>query len=290
MIKLSLTKDLRSAAGPITAKYTMSIDSGAFVTLFGPSGAGKTTLLRLIAGLEVPQEGQLIVDDEIWFDHAQGINLPVQERSIGFVFQDYALFPTMTIRQNLLFALPKGADATFVDELLAMVELSSLAHAHPHELSGGQRQRIALARALVRKPKLLLLDEPLSALDHTMRQKLQDELLSFHNRFGLTTLLVSHDPAETIKLSTHIAPIEQGQILSLTTPQAHFSPRLSSGKFELIGEIVGLTPDPPIVIVTLLVSGRITKVIATLQEAQNLHIGDRIVVTNKAFSPLLFSL
>ena len=134
--------------------------------------------MRLIAGLETPDSGVIEVDGEVWFDSGKKINLPPQRRSIGFVFQDYALFPTMSVRDNLLFAAESAQQRHNVDELLELIELTNLAHRLPSTLSGGQKQRVALARALVRHPKILLLDEPLSALDPTMRQKLQDELAS----------------------------------------------------------------------------------------------------------------
>ena len=144
--------------------------------------------MRLIAGLETPDSGVIDVDGEVWFDSGKKINLPPQRRSIGFVFQDYALFPTMSVRDNLLFAAETAQQRHNVDELLELIELTNLAQRLPATLSGGQKQRVALARALVRHPKILLLDEPLSALDPSMRQKLQDELALIHERSG------SYDP------------------------------------------------------------------------------------------------
>ncbi len=222
MIVINVTKHLDTAAGPLKAHFDLTIHSSEFLTLFGPSGAGKTTLMRMIAGLEKPDNGVIEVDGEVWFDSTKKINLPPQRRSIGFVFQDYALFPTMSVRQNLLFAAETEEQRLNIDKLIELVELESLSDRLPATLSGGQKQRVALARALVRHPKILLLDEPLSALDPAMRQKLQDELSLIHTRLGVTTLLVSHDIAETVKLSDRLAAIEAGQIKQICPPDGVF--------------------------------------------------------------------
>ncbi len=150
MIFINITKHLDTAEGSINAHFELTINDGEFLTLFGPSGAGKTTLLRMIAGLEQPDSGKIEVDGEVWFDSTKKINLPPQKRSIGFVFQDYALFPTMSVRENLLFAAQKSEQRHNVDELIELVELTALADRLPSTLSGGQKQRVALARALVR--------------------------------------------------------------------------------------------------------------------------------------------
>ena len=190
----------------------LDINKGSFVTIFGDSGVGKTSILRMIAGLFTPDSGQIIIDDEVWFDKKKGINLPPQKRNIGFVFQDYALFPNMTVRENIAFGLEKGQDDKIVDELVEIIELENLQKQRPQNLSGGQQQRVALARALVRKPRLLLLDEPLSSLDVSMRQKLQNYLLKVHRQYQLTTILVSHDILEIAKMSDWVYHIQNGHI------------------------------------------------------------------------------
>ena len=171
MISINITKKLDTAEGSLDAEFKLDIYEGEFLTLFGASGAGKTTLMRMISGLEKPQSGTIKVNGEVWFDSQKKIDLPPQKRKVGFVFQDYALFPTMSVKENLLFAVENEDQKKGVDMLIEMIELTSLSNRLPNSLSGGQKQRVALARALVRQPKILLLDEPLSALDPLMLQK-----------------------------------------------------------------------------------------------------------------------
>lgn len=290
MIFINITKHLESAEGTINAVFELEITDGEFLTLFGPSGAGKTTLLRMIAGLEQPDSGKIEVDDEIWFDSTQRINLPPQKRNIGFVFQDYALFPTMSVRENLLFAASSESSKFFVDELLELTALSNLSHRRPDSLSGGQKQRVALARALVRQPKILLLDEPLSALDSAMRLKLQDELSLIHTRLGVTTLLVSHDIAETVKLSNRLAQIEAGKIIRIAKPLEIFNTHALSGKLQFVGEILSIQYDAPIYLITLLVGHSIVKTVVSAEEAESLKIGEKTIVASKAFNPILMAM
>ncbi len=290
MITINVTKRLTTAEGSILAHFDLTLRKGEFVTLFGTSGAGKTTLLRLIAGLEQPDSGVIDVEGEVWFDSAKKINLSPQQRSIGFVFQDYALFPTMTVRENCLFAAKTQEHRDRIDELIELVELSALAHRLPTTLSGGQKQRVALIRALVRRPQLLLLDEPLSALDPAMRQKLQDELALLHTKLGVTTLLVSHDIAETVKLSHRLASVQKGNIVYLGDPMEFFTPQTLSGKLQLIGEILKIEEDFPSIIVTLLVGSSLVKTVISREEALPLKVGNHAIIATKAFTPTLMPL
>jgi molybdate transport system ATP-binding protein len=178
----------------------LTIEKGQFVTLFGESGAGKTSTLRMLSGLLKPDSGTITVGNSTWFDSSRGIDLKPQQRKVGYVFQDYALFPNMTVLQNLEYALQKNQDNGKIRELLEFAELDELQHRSPETLSGGQKQRVALARALVQRPEILILDEPLSALDLKMRIKLQEYLLKVHKTYNLTTILVSHDIGEIVKL------------------------------------------------------------------------------------------
>lgn len=225
MIEFRLEKHLNFAEGGQKLDITIQLDKGQFVTLYGKSGAGKTSILRMLAGLLRPEGGKIRVEGQQWYDHENNIFLSPQKRQLGFLFQDYALFPNMSVRENLLFALPKGQSDAIISELIELMELGELQTRRPNRLSGGQQQRVALARALVQKPPLLLLDEPLSALDQEMRQKLQHYLLEIHQKFGLTTILVSHEPNEILRLSDTVFVIEQGRLLRTCTPQELFPGR-----------------------------------------------------------------
>ena len=220
MIEIQLKKLLSSGEGPLQLDINLEIGQGEFLAITGPSGSGKTTLLRLLAGLTPPDEGFISFDGQIWLDSVKGISMRPQERNIGLVFQDYALFPNMTVRENLEFALAKKQDNRIVEELMAISELKELEDSYPATLSGGQQQRVALARALVRKPRLLLLDEPLSALDAKIRARLQNYILRLHEKFQLTTILVSHDYREIFKLASRVVALQQGQIIQPDLPAA----------------------------------------------------------------------
>jgi molybdate transport system ATP-binding protein len=287
MITINITKDLHTVSGLVLAEFKLETINGELMTLFGPSGVGKTTLMRMIAGLEKPKSGTIIVDGEIWFDSSKNIDLSPQKRSVGFVFQDYALFPTMSVRENLLFAADNEQQRENIDTLLKMVELTELSNRAPHTLSGGQKQRVALIRALVREPKILLLDEPLSALDPSMREKLQNELFEIHKKLRLTTLLVSHDIAETVKLSNRMAAIESGKIVKICNPLEYFTPHKLSGKLQFIAQVLKIEEDFPVAVVTLLVGSSVVSTVITSDEAKQFEIGSQTILASKAFNPIL---
>lgn len=287
MIEILLAKTLGSATGPLRLAIDARIETGSFITLFGPSGAGKTTILRMLAGLVRPDSGRIVVDGVTWFDVERRIDLAPQKRAIGFVFQDYALFPNLSVRDNIAYAVAKG-DARWVDELLELTGLGSLQERFPATLSGGQKQRVALARAVARKPALLLLDEPLSALDAALRSQLQDELANLHRRFGLTTVLVSHDLGEVFKLSQKVLCLEAGRISQSGTPAEVFLQRRLSGKLNLHAQVLAVRREEVVHIVTLLVGQDIIDVIASDDEVEGLRQGDTVSVSAKAISPYLF--
>lgn len=212
MIEARLKKRLHGSEGDFALDVSFALEAGRITTLLGRSGAGKTTLLRMLAGLADADSGRIAAGAEVWFDSDRGISLPPQRRRVGLVFQDFNLFPNMTVSENLRFALRPDQPGTIVDELLEMTKLSRLAARYPARLSGGQKQRVALARALVPEPRLLLLDEPLSALDEEARIELQEELLRLHARRGFTALLISHDRAEISKMSTAVLTLRDGAV------------------------------------------------------------------------------
>jgi molybdate transport system ATP-binding protein len=220
MIEININRTLHGAAGPMQLRFTTTISEGEFVGVYGASGAGKTSVLRMLAGLLTPSDGHIVVNDQAWFDKINKVNLKPQLRNIGMVFQDYSLFPNMTVRENLEYALMKGQSNKIVDDLLQVMELGQLNNKKPALLSGGQKQRVALARALVRRPKLLLLDEPFSALDPVMQSTLQDYVAKAHREFKLTTIMISHDLLEVIKMTKRVLVLENGVITKDGLPAA----------------------------------------------------------------------
>ena len=202
---------------PVLSDITTDFAPGSFTSLLGPSGSGKTTLLRIVAGFVTPDEGRVTIGDR------DVTGVPVWGRNIGMMFQSYALFPHMSVAQNVAFGLErrgiKGAEAAkAVAQALDMVRLSGFGDRMPKQLSGGQQQRVALARALVIKPSVLLLDEPLSALDRRLRQEMQVELLRIQRETGLTTIFVTHDQEEALTLSDRIAILDKGRIVQAGRP------------------------------------------------------------------------
>ena len=287
MIEIDIHKRLLSTAGDFNLKVSCRINEGQLVSIFGSSGAGKTTILRLIAGLTQQDSGSISINNTIWFDATKRINLNPQKRKVGFVFQDYSLFPNMTVKENLEFALNKGQSKNVINELIETIELTDLQDRKPETLSGGQKQRVALARAMVQKPSILLLDEPLSALDGEMRNKLQDYILKVHKKYNLTTFLVSHDISEVFKLSDHVIKLENGSILKQGTPEKVFLDNKTKGKYTTIGTILSIQPSDVINIVSVLSNNNIIQVIATNEEAVNLSEGDKVTITSKAFNPII---
>jgi len=210
---VSVQKLQKSYAGsPVFENIDCHIERGEFVTLLGPSGCGKSTLLRCIAGLTPVDSGQILLDGH------DIVPLSPQKRGIGMVFQSYALFPNMTVEQNVAFGLrmqkvKADESQARVREVLALVELGNFAGRYPHQLSGGQCQRVALARSLVTRPRLLLLDEPLSALDARIRKHLREQIRAIQRELGLTTIFVTHDQEEALTLSDRIFLMNQGRIV-----------------------------------------------------------------------------
>lgn len=203
----------RSFAGGPTFQLTMDLPTAGTTVLFGPSGSGKTTLLRLVAGLDEPDRGRIEFDGTTWFDRAKGIRCTTQQRRIGYVTQDAALFPHLSVSRNVGFGVSPAERSARVQEMLRLTGLAELAERFPHELSGGQKQRVALARAVAPKPRLLLLDEPLSALDASARDTLRRDLGRFLQAVALPSLLVTHDRDEALALGSYGALIAAGRVL-----------------------------------------------------------------------------
>ena len=243
--------------------------------------------MRILAGLVTPDKGLIKFGSTVWFDSENQINIAPQDRNISLMFQDYALFPNMTVEQNIQFAQSEKNQSA-VNELVELFGLSEFRKRKPTGLSGGQKQRVALARALARKPQLLLLDEPLSALDAGMRTTLQDEIAQAHQLLRVTTIMVSHDLNEVFRLATQVLCIENGMITRSGKPETVFSDNSISGKVQITGQIARIDKQDTINIVTV-ISGnnQIIKVIAFDNDLENLKIGDRVMVFSKAFNPII---
>lgn len=281
MIKIDINKKLHGTNKEMTLDIKLEIDEGDFVALSGVSGSGKTTLLRVLAGLE-KAEGSLYVNNEVWMD--EKTLLPVQKRKIGFVFQDYALFPNMSVKQNLLFV---NRDKTLANHLLKITELQELKDRLPNKLSGGQQQRVSLCRAMMNRPKLLLMDEPLSALDPSMRKKLQNEILTIHHEFKTTTILVSHDPSEIYRLANRVIVLNNGKIKNDATSKEVLLKTSGSQKFSFSGELLDIVKVDVIYIAIVAIGQQLCEVVITANEAKNLKIGQNVDVSTKAFAPMI---
>lgn len=287
LIQINVTKRLMTANGEKTLTVQLEVNQGERMALFGVSGVGKTTILRMLAGLMKPDSGRIVVDGIVWFDAQKRINLPPQQRQIGFMFQDYALFPSMTVYENLAFAQRKPNPAQ-INELLAAFGLNALQHHKTTKLSGGQKQRVALARALASQPKLLLLDEPLSAVDASMRQSLQEVILQTHHLHQTTTLMVSHDLSEVFRVATKVALIEDHCVKAVGSPDEVFLDFRVSGKFQVVGQIVRIEPKDAMFLVTVVTgTNQIVKVIAFDSDLINMKLGDKVMVYTKAFNPII---
>ncbi|TXL64786.1 ABC transporter ATP-binding protein [Zeimonas arvi] len=213
---------------------SLEIRPGEFFTLLGPSGSGKTTCLRLIGGFQYPTRGRVLIDGQ------DATRLPPYARDVNTVFQDYALFPHMNVRDNVAYGLmvrgiPKGARHARADRLLEQVRLSGVGDRRPSQLSGGQRQRVALARALVNEPKVLLLDEPLGALDLKLREQMQAELKALQRRLGITFVFVTHDQHEALSMSDRIGVFSQGRIEQVGSPREVYERPATRFVAEFVG-------------------------------------------------------
>jgi ABC-type sugar transport system ATPase subunit len=252
-------KNLTKRFGNVIAvnDVSLTIEPGSFLTLLGPSGCGKTTLLRCVAGLEEPDGGEIYIGDKLVFSYPRGISLPSGQRDLGLVFQNYALWPHMTVYKNMTFALEiqkvsKEEMGKRVKESLAEVQMEGYEDRYPREMSGGQQQRIALARMLAYRPKVFLMDEPLSNLDARLRMDMRAEVKRLHHVAGATTIYVTHDQVEALTMSSKIAVMKEGVLQQLDTPDRvyHYPANLFVADFIgnpkvnlLVGVVNGTSVD-----------------------------------------------
>ncbi|MFW0695943.1 ABC transporter ATP-binding protein [Aliarcobacter butzleri] len=279
MIEIKINKPLHGSNGTMNLDIDLNINKGEFVALSGLSGSGKTTLLRILAGLE-NATGTLKIDNEYWLN--EKYSKDSQKRDIGFVFQDYALFPNFTVLQNLLYV---KKDKELAKHLLDMTDMYELKDRYHNSLSGGQKQRVSLCRALMNKPKLLLMDEPLSALDPQMRTKLQNEILTLHKEFNTTTIMVSHDPSEMYRLASRVLVLDYGKIVNDGLPKDILLKTKGSQKFSFEGELLDIVRVDVIDIAIISIGQQLVEIVLTKEESKTLKIGQKVNVSTKAFTP-----
>lgn len=281
MIKIDVSKKLHGSNGEMNLNVNLEIKQGEFLALTGLSGSGKTTLLRILAGLE-NASGTINIDNSLWLNDK--FCLASQKREIGFVFQDYALFPNFSVLDNLLYV---NKDKELANYLLKLTELEELKNRFPQMLSGGQKQRVSLCRALMNRPKILLMDEPLSALDSNMRTKLQNEILTLHKEFNTTTIMVSHDPSEIYRLANRIVVLNYGQIINDGSPKEILLKTKGSQKFSFEGELLDIIKVDVIHVAIVAIGQQLVEVVVGKDEIESLKIGQKVSLSTKAFSPII---
>lgn len=288
---LRVRKKLHAASGPLEVAVDLRVEAGEHVALFGTSGSGKTSLLRMLAGLMRPDEGVISVGSEVWFDSAKGIDLPPHRRRPGLVFQDHALFPHRTARQNILDGLPPGAHRPErAAALLERFELGGIADLLPRMLSGGQKQRVALARTLASEPNLLLLDEPLSALDAGLRARMLEEIAIHVASFRGPMVLVSHDMTEVWRLAHCVHLLEAGAIKVSGRPSDVFGKGRTSPRLRIPATVLALEESEGLVVVTAAAAGEIVRAVVSRDEGAQLAPGASILLAAKAYETLVLPL
>lgn len=262
----------------------LSVEKGEFLAIFGHSGAGKSTLLNILAGF-IEHEG------EVYLDGVLLNKLPTEKRGIGYLHQEIYLFPNMTVFENIAFGLKsKRIDFNLKDkvhEISKLVKVEHLLQRYPKYLSGGEKQRVGLARTLVTSPKVLLLDEPLSSLDLNVRSILQYEIRQIHEKLGLTTIIVSHDIDEVLKLADRIALLEAGRILRVGNPKEVLFRENMISKFQFNGYVVDIVKTDIVYLVFVNIGNSIVQVVASENDIKRYNIGDKVFVGTRSNNPII---
>lgn len=262
----------------------LSVEKGEFLAIFGHSGAGKSTLLNILAGF-IEHEG------EVYLDGVLLNKLPTEKRGIGYLHQEIYLFPNMTVFENIAFGLrSKRIDFNLKDkvhEISKLVKVEHLLERYPKYLSGGEKQRVGLARTLVTSPKVLLLDEPLSSLDLNVRSILQYEIRQIHEKLGLTTIIVSHDIDEVLKLADRIALLETGRILRVGNPKEVLFRENMISKFQFNGYVVDIVKTDIVYLVFVNIGNSIVQVVASENDIKRYNIGDKVFVGTRSNNPII---
>ncbi|HNY30313.1 MAG TPA: ATP-binding cassette domain-containing protein [Fibrobacteria bacterium] len=290
-IRAILRRKLSSATGPMEVEVDLQVGAGERLALFGPSGSGKSSVLRMVAGLLRPDEGHVEVDGVVWFDSAARLDLPPHRRRPGMVFQDHALFPHRTAFQNILDGVQGPGDrAKRAREFLDVFELSGVGDHPPTRLSGGQKQRVALARTLASDPGILLLDEPFSALDASLRGRVIEETAMHLDRERKATILVSHDMGEVWRLADRVLRLEQGQVVALGPPDSVFAGGTSTPRLRIPATVLALRESEGFVVVTASAAGTVVRAVISVEEARTLLPGTSVLLAAKAFETMVLPL
>ena len=238
MVLLTLehvTKRFEAGGAPAVDDLSLAVERGRILALLGPSGCGKTTTLRLIAGFETPNAGRITIAGRTVADARDGAHVEPEARGVGIVFQDYALFPHLTVGENVAFGLPRTARGERVGQILDLVGIADLTDRYPHELSGGQQQRVAVARALAPAPAVILLDEPFSNLDADLRAQMRDEVEKILRSTGTTAIFVTHDQEEAFTIADHVGVLDRGRLEQLGPPEAIYHHPATPFVAEFVG-------------------------------------------------------
>ena len=278
MMKIQIYKEFFKSSNQFFIDVDFSMKKGSFNALYGGSGSGKTSILNVVSGIKYADKGKISISDIVWLDTENKINLPVNKRKIGVVFQNSVLFPHLSVYENILFSKDKNDSFDLMNELIELFSISDLLNYSTDILSGGQKQKVAIVRALIRNPDLLLLDEPFSAIDTEQRKQIQDSLLKAHQKLKFTALVISHDLEEVVRLSENIFMIENGKIVKEGSAFSLFENKDEQEFIKLSGIILSIERVEAVQKMKVLIGNEIHTI---EKEKTNHQIGDRVEIEAK---------